>query len=68
MGPCGVYVVVTDDFSPYVFNCLSNRPFFFRTRSLARQRAKELFQMRNITWKWVKYKVEPFILSWEKSK
>ena len=66
VGPCGVYIM--NDFLSFIQDCLSERPFFFRTRALARQQAKELSEKRNISWNWIKYKVEPFTLSWEKSK
>ena len=63
VGPCGMYLV-GGDFLPHLEDCLSGRPFFFRTRALARQKAKELNLKKNRSWKWVKYTVRPFILSW----
>ena len=63
VGPCGVYLAGEPP-SSYFEDCLSGRPFFFRTRALARQKAKELNLKRNLTWKWVKYTVRPFELSW----
>ena len=65
VGPCGIHIIPTMDFSSFGVACLSDRPFFFRTRALARQRAKELSELKNITWKWVKYQVRPLLLTWE---
>ena len=62
VGPCGILLGYNT--SPFIDDCLSGRPFFFRTRTLARQKAKELNLKKNHRWKWVKYTVKPFILSW----
>ena len=66
VGPCGIFLGY--DIPLFIENCLSGRPLFFKTRALARQQAKVLHRKENVSWHWVKYKVEPFILSWEKSK
>lgn len=66
VGPCGVYI--KEGFSPFIQDFLCGRPLFFRTRASARQITKELSERKNISWNWIKYKVEPFTLSWEKSK
>lgn len=63
VGPCGVGVIQRD-IDLHFYECLLGRPFFFRTRALARQKAKELMEEKNITWFWVKYTVRPFTLSW----
>lgn len=63
-GPCGVGVVAKDMLDSFLWSCLSHRPFFFRTRALARQKIKELAQKKNINWTWVKYTVRPITLSW----
>lgn len=66
-GPCGVYMRgLTDD--SFLLNCLSRRPFFFRTRALARQKAKEMSTKSNLTWVWCKHTVRPFILTWDLAK
>ena len=64
-GPCGVGVTMRIEINnSFLLDCLSHRPFFFRTRALARQRAVWLLRERNTTWNWVKYTVRPLILSW----
>jgi len=62
-GPCGVYIVGRE-LPGFYLNCLSDRPFFFRTRTLARQKVKELTKKTNVSWQWVKYTVRPITLSW----
>lgn len=64
IGPCGVHITGRTAINPYLCDCLSGRPFFFRTRALARRRAKELIKHKNITWFWYKRTVRPFILTW----
>ena len=66
-GPCGVYLM-GDGFNTYQRDCLQGRPFFFRTRALARQKAKELNKERNANWKWVKYIVRPIELTYKELK
>ena len=63
VGPCGIFAARTTE-DRYLQDCLSGRPFFFRTRALARQRAKELSIESNQTWVWCKHTVRPFILTW----
>ncbi len=64
VGPCGVGITTRVGLSSFDFDCLSGRPFFFRTRALARQRAKELSSETNKIWVWCKHTVQPLILSW----
>lgn len=64
VGPCGVGITHRANLSSYDYDCLSYRPFFFRTRALARQRAKELTFQANKNWKWCKHTVRPIMLSW----
>ena len=63
-GPCGVGVVAKDILDSFLMNCLSHRPFLFRTRALARHHAAVLAREKNRTWTWVKYTVRPITLSW----
>jgi len=63
-GPCGVGVAMKDIKDSFLWDCLSYRPFFFRTRALARLQAKKLHIEHNRTWDWVKYTVRPLTLSW----
>lgn len=63
VGPCGIFAARTT-VDKYIQDCLSGRPFFFRTRALARQRAKELDAESNKTWVWCKHTVRPIMLSW----
>jgi len=67
IGPCGVGVTGRN-LILFITDCLSGRPFFFRTRALARQKAKELNLKRNISWNWIKHTVRPINLSWEELK
>ena len=64
VGPCGVGIAARTIKDSYMYDCLSGRPFFFRTRILARQRAKELTADSNQTWVWCKHTVRPLTLSW----
>ncbi len=64
VGPCGVGITMREMNNSFVYNCLSYRPFFFRTRRLARRRAKELDAKSNRTWVWCKHTVRPLTLSW----
>lgn len=63
-GPCGIGITIRKMKDSFLWDCLSYRPFFFRTRALARHRAKELALGANITWHWIKYTVRPLTLSW----
>ena len=63
VGPCGAGVTHRH-LSYDTIKGLMGRPFFFRTRALARQRAKELSLEENKTWVGVKHTVRPFILTW----
>ena len=64
VGPCGVGIAMKDMKDSFLWDCLSYRPFFFRTRWLARRRAKELDAKSNISWVWCKHTVRPLTLSW----
>ncbi len=65
VGPCGVGVIMKIEIhNSFLQDCLSHRPFFFRTRALARLRVVRLLREKNITWNWVKYTVKPITLSW----
>ena len=68
VGPCGVGVTMREFSNSFVYNCLSYRPFFFRTRALARLRVEDLDAEKNQTWHWVKYTVRPLTLSWKELK
>ncbi len=61
VGPCGVNIL-GDIFQPFERDCLSGRPLFFRTRTLARLRAWKLGLQKNKTWEWVRYQVRPIEL------
>jgi len=64
MGPCGVGITRRDMNDSFLYDCLSGRPSFYRTRALARRRANELEAEANKMWVRCKYTVRPFILSW----
>lgn len=65
IGPCGIFLMEAgNEISSYYTGCLTSRPFFFRTRALARQKAKELARKKNVSWKWIKFAVRPITLSW----
>jgi len=63
-GPCGMGMVWRNMHKSLLYDSLMSRPVFFRTRALARQRAKELDVQLNNTWIWCKHSIRPFILSW----
>ncbi len=58
-GPCGVFCVSFK--TQQNTDIVSGRPFFFRTRKLARLEAEKLTGNR------VTYKVESFELTWKKN-
>lgn len=63
VGPCGIHIL------PFTLVCeiadaLRGRPFFFRTRKLAREMIEKLNE-KNRTWPWVDYSVRPIKLTYE---
>ena len=58
-GPCGIYATSFRTINNY--DCLRGRPFFFRTRKLAREEAKKMKKEN------AKYRVVPFELKWKRA-
>lgn len=66
-GPCGVFTLLFRP-SKVLTDILQGRPFFFRTRKQAREKAKELDQKSNFTWTHVQHTVRPMRLTYEEIK
>lgn len=64
IGPCGVHILHIT-LPCEITDALRGRPFFFRTRKLARDMVKKLYDEKNTTWKWVQYTVRPIKLTYE---
>jgi hypothetical protein len=63
-GPCGIFTL-PNKLDREIADALQGRPFFFRTRKLARAMATKLDKEKNITWTWVEYTVRPIKLTYE---
>lgn len=64
VGPCGIHIL------PLTLPCeiadaLRGRPFFFRTRKLAREMIEKLIKEKNTTWIWVNYCVRLIELTYK---